>query len=69
MPVWVVNSYLRLGDDQRALEVAAHTPTTDDAGLGIRLFGSQGANARRLPEFLKAAQALGWVDAWEPPER
>jgi TolB-like protein/Tfp pilus assembly protein PilF len=71
MPVWVVNSYLRLGDDKRALEVAAHTPTTDDAGLGIRLFGSQGASARRLPQFLEAAQAMGWVDAWEkygPPD-
>jgi len=71
MPAWVVNSYLRLGDDQRALELATRTPTTDDAGLGIRLFGSMGAKARRLPEFQKAAQALGWVDSWEkygPPD-
>jgi TolB-like protein/Tfp pilus assembly protein PilF len=71
LPTWVVVSYLRLGEDQRALELFANHATADDPGLSFRLWGSQGAKARRLPEFSAVEEKIGWIDAWEkygPPD-
>ena len=71
VPAHVVASFLRLGDDERALALVAGDPTTDDAGLGFRLFGPQGKRARSLPGFLVVAESVGWIDAWEkygPPD-
>jgi TolB-like protein/tetratricopeptide (TPR) repeat protein len=71
LPAWVVMGFMRMGDYQRALDLAASRPTTDDVGLGIRAFSPQGAGLRRLPGFNAAAEKLGWLDAWEkygPPD-
>jgi len=71
LPSWVVAGFMRMGDYQRAMDLAASHPTTDDAGLGIRVFSPQGTGMRRLPGFNAAAEKLGWLDAWEkygPPD-
>ena len=71
VPAHVVTSFLRLGDDERALALVAGDPTTDDAGFGFRLFGPHGKRARSLPGFLVVAESFGWIDAWEkygPPD-
>ena len=65
LPAWVVGGYLRLGDGQRALDLLANHATTDDAGLGFRIFSPEGAKVRALPGFSAAAEKIGWVDAWE----
>jgi TolB-like protein len=71
LPAYVIAGFLRLGDDERALELMAAGPNTDDAGLSFRLFSPQGKRARTLPEFQRVAEAVGWIDAWEkygPPD-
>jgi tetratricopeptide (TPR) repeat protein len=65
MPAWVIASLMRLGDNERALRLLAQQATTDDAGLAMRIWGSDGAPVRTLPGFNAAADAIGMVDAWE----
>jgi TolB-like protein/Tfp pilus assembly protein PilF len=65
MPAWVIASLMRLGDNERALRLLAQQATTDDAGLAMRIWGSDGAPVRTLPGFNAAADAIGMVDARE----
>jgi TolB-like protein/Tfp pilus assembly protein PilF len=71
LPAYVVVGLLRLGDDERALELMSQGTTSDDAGLAFRLFSPQGKRARTLPGFQAVAEKVGWIDAWEkygPPD-
>jgi hypothetical protein len=70
-PAWTVASLMRLKDFPRALGVFASRKTTDDAGIGFRVWGPEFTPMRRLPQFSEAASRIGWVDAWEkygPPD-
>jgi hypothetical protein len=71
VPAWTVLSLMRLKQYARALEVHATHVTSDDAGIGLRVWGPDAAPMRRLPQFTAAAERIGWVDAWEkygPPD-
>jgi tetratricopeptide (TPR) repeat protein len=71
VPAWTVVSLMRLGDWQRALDVLASRPSTDDSGIAFRLWSPLGTPMRLLPGFPAAVDKIGWVDAWEkygPPD-
>ena len=70
VPYWVASGLLQL-DPKRALPVIAQGPTTDEGGIFMRLWGTQGRAARQLPEFAAFARKLGFAALWDkygPPD-
>jgi hypothetical protein len=72
MPAWAVAALVRLHQPARALAMVAGPPTSDDAGIGFRLWSPAWAELRQLPQFSDAAARIGWMDAWDkygPPDK
>jgi len=64
IPAWTVASLVRLKMYARALDLI-RSSTSDDAGIGFRIWSPEGAPLRALPGFADVTERWGWVDAWE----
>jgi TolB-like protein/Tfp pilus assembly protein PilF len=70
LPSWTVISLMRLQQYDRALDLLANR-TSDDAGVGFRMWAPQSAAMRQRPAFAGVTDRFGWIDAWEkygPPD-
>jgi len=63
---------LLLGEPARALALAQDPRTSNDTLVTVALWTSQGAAARKLPQFVQFIHAVGLPDVWArfgPPDR
>jgi len=65
VPATIVVSLMRLGEWQRALDLFADHPSTDDSGISFRMWSPKGTPMRQLPGFPAAMQKIGLAEAWE----
>jgi TolB-like protein len=65
VPIWAVLGLLHFGQNERALQVIAQGPTSDDAGLFISFWSPRGRAALRLPEFAAFARKMGFAELWD----
>jgi len=65
VPAIVPGGLIYLGQPARALAVAAQGPTSDDGGLWMGLWGTDGQAARRLPQFAQFARKVGFAALWD----
>jgi TolB-like protein len=71
VPLWAAQGLHHLDKPERALQVIAQGPTTDDAGLFNFLWSPQWSDVRRLPEFAGFARKVGFAAVWDrygPPD-
>ena len=65
VPLWAVRGLLRFDQPERALQIIALGPTSDDAGLFNYFWGPLGRDMRRLPAFAAFARKVGFADLWD----
>ena len=65
VPLLVPHGLMRMGLPARALEAMAPGPVTDEAGLFVYLWGPDGRDTRRLPEFAQFLRKSGLADLWD----
>ncbi len=71
VPLWTIANLFRLGQPTRALALARESMPENVAGFYLGLWGRDGREARRTPEFAGFARDMGLADLWEqygPPE-
>jgi len=56
---------LRLGQPGRALAAIADGPTSGQASILIAIWGRDGVEARRLPQFADFARDYGYTEIWD----
>jgi hypothetical protein len=65
VPMLVPVGLMLLGQPERALTLIAQGPTSDDGGLLMYLWGPEGREVRRLPEFTEFARKVGFAALWD----
>ena len=71
VPLWAALGLMHFGQTQRALQVIAQGPTTDDAGLFNYFWSPQRRAMRTAREFSEFARKVGLADVWDrygPPD-
>ena len=71
VPLWAVQGLMELAPAERALQVIAQGPTTDDAGLFNYFWSPKRHDMRRSPAFPEFARNVGFAAVWDrygPPD-
>ena len=71
IPLWAVQGLMALASAERALQVIAQGPTTDDAGLFNYFWSPKRSELRRSPAFPEFARKVGFAALWDrygPPD-
>ena len=71
VPLWAVQGLFELAPTERALQVIAQGPTTDDAGLFNYFWSPRGREMRRALAFPEFARKVGFAALWDrygPPD-
>ena len=65
VPLWAVQGLVELAPAERALQVIAQGPTTDDAGLFNYFWSPKWRDLRRSPAFPEFARNIGFAAVWD----
>ena len=65
VPLWAVLGLLRFEQTDRALQIIAQGPTSDDAGLFNYFWSPKRRDVRRLPAFAAFARKIGLAELWD----